>query len=99
MSLRLNFHQIPTSDTLRTECEDRVRALQEEFPETTRFEVTVAHNGTEHEAHVHLTGKDVELAAHARGHDVRTSLEEALEKARRQLRKHHDKQIFARRRI
>jgi ribosomal subunit interface protein len=98
MSLRLNFHQIPPSDTLRTECEDRVRALQEEFPETTRFEVTVAHNGTEHEAHVHLTGKDVEFAAHARGQDVRASLEEALEKARRQLRKHHDKQIFARRR-
>jgi ribosomal subunit interface protein len=98
MSLRLSFHRMPASDELRSECEERVRALQAEFPETTKFEVTLAHNGTEHETHVHLTGKDVELAAHARGHDVRVSLDEALEKARRQLRKHHDKQIFARRR-
>jgi ribosome-associated translation inhibitor RaiA len=54
--------------------------------------------GPEHETHVHINGKDLDVASRAKAIDLLGSVNDAFEKARRQLRKRHDKQIFSRRR-
>jgi len=98
MNFRIHFHDVPHSDEIKQECERLVDSLQQEFPETSKFEVSLNHTGEEHETHMHVTGKDLEVAAKANGRELRDSIAEAFERLRRQLRKHHDKQIFARRR-
>jgi ribosome-associated translation inhibitor RaiA len=98
MSFRIQFHDVPHSDAIRQECEDLASALLEEFPETSKCEVTVSHAGDEKELHLHVTGKDVDLAARAQARELRETVTEAFDRVRRQLRKHHDKQIFSRRR-
>jgi ribosomal subunit interface protein len=98
MSLRIHFRDVPHSDEIRRECEQWVDALGKEFPETSKYEVTVSHSKGEHETHVHVTGKDLELASVAQKRDLKDALTEGFERVRRQLRKHHDKKIYARRR-
>jgi ribosome-associated translation inhibitor RaiA len=98
MPFRIHFRDLPASETVRGDCEERSNGLREEFPGTSRCEVTVAHTADGHEVHVHVTGKDLEVDASARHHGVREAIVEAFERVRRQLRKHHDKQIFERRR-
>ncbi len=98
MNLRIHFHGIPHSDSIKDGCEELASSLKQEFPETSRFEVSLSQSGEEHETHVHVTGKDLEVASRANGRELRESIAEAFERVRRQLRKHHDKVIFSRRR-
>jgi ribosomal subunit interface protein len=98
MSLRVHFHDVPQSDDLRSEAERHVAALQQEFPATSKFEVSLSRDRAEHHTHVHLTGKEGEFAAHAANGDPRASLEAAFTRLRRQLRRHHDKRVLGRRR-
>ncbi len=98
MSFQIRFQDLPHSSDARSECETRVQGLQEQFPETTKYEITLRQNRTAHDVHVHVTGKDLELAASADHHGLREAIVEAFERLERQLRKRHDKQIFARRR-
>jgi ribosome-associated translation inhibitor RaiA len=98
VSFRIHFHDVPHSDKVRDECEDLATALREEFPETSKCEVAISHAGEEKELHLHVTGKDLDLAAHAQARELHEAMTEAFDRVRRQLRKHHDKQIFSRRR-
>jgi ribosomal subunit interface protein len=98
MSLRIHFQDTPHTERTKQECERWVGVLEDEFPEVSKFEVTLTHAGDEHDIHVHITGKDLSFAARAKDRDQHTAIEDAFEKLRRQLRRHHDKQIFARRR-
>ena len=98
MTIRLHFHDVPTSDFVRGECEQFAADLQQEFPEASKFEISMTHTGEEKELHLHITGRDLEVAAKAHGRDLRETLRDAFVRVRKQLRKHHDKQIFSRRR-
>ena len=98
MNLQLHLEDLENPDPIRDTCGTWATDLGSEFPETGRLEVTIRVVGSDHETHVHVTGKDLEIASRARDKDVMASLQEAFEKTRRQLRKHHDKQIFVRRR-
>ena len=98
MTLRVHFQDVPHSDQLRRECEACVEDLKQEFPETSKYEITLTHTGDTHEVHVHVTGKDLEVASSGQAETLAESVTNALEKTRRQLRKHHDKVIFGRRR-
>jgi ribosomal subunit interface protein len=99
MPFHIHFRDTPHSDHLRGECESWGDALRNEFPETTRVEVTVSHDGDAHEVHVHVTGRHVDLSSSAKNREtVFASAREAFDKLHAQLRKHHDKQIFQHRR-
>src|SRR5262245_59265923 len=98
MSLRVQFHDVEHSPDLHQECERLAADLKLEFPETLRFEVMLRNDADHYETHLHVTGKEIDMAAQASSHDLRETLGEAFERARKQLRKHHDKQIFAPRR-
>ena len=98
MSLQIHFHDVPHSDTVRSACERLAEGLSQEFPETSKYEVTLSHSKGDHEAHVNVTGRDIDVAAAAEKRDLAEAVTEGFERVRRQLRKHHDKQIFSRRR-
>ena len=99
MSFRLNFRDTAHSDLLQGECEGLAQTLRDEFPETTRVEVTVGHDRGEYEAHVHITGRDIDMAASAKSRDsLVVAARDAFTRAHAQLRKHHDKLIFKPRR-
>ena len=99
MPFRMNFRDTPHSETVQGECEGLAQSLRDEFPETTRVEVTVCHERDEFDAHVHVTGRDIDLAARAKNREsMVVAAREAFAKAHAQLRKHHEKVIFKARR-
>ena len=98
MSFRIQFQDVPHSDSLRDECEQLAAALEGEFPETEKFEVTISHARAGYKTHLHVVGKDVSVNATGHSRELSGTLAEAFDKAQRQLRRHHDKVIFTRRR-
>lgn len=98
MSIRVLFQDVPRSERIQRDCEALASDLRGEFPETRKIEVTLTHAGDLHETRVRVTGKDLDLAASSKGDRQSESVSDAFERARRRLRKHHDKQIFSRRR-
>ena len=99
MAFKINFHDTPHSEAVQGECEGLAQALRDEFPETTRVEVTVGHERDEYDAHVHVTGRNIDMAARAKNREsMVVAAREAFAKAHGQLRKHHEKLIFNARR-
>jgi ribosomal subunit interface protein len=97
--LNLHLKRVPDHDELKEHVEKRVAQLSEEFPEVTRFEITLSEDGVGFTAHGHVTGKSTEIAPHsAIAPEPRPALDQMFEKVERQLRRVHDKRIFAQRR-
>jgi ribosome-associated translation inhibitor RaiA len=77
----------------------RCEHLAEEFPETTRYEVTLQEQAGTIEAHAHVSGKKTSIAAHIENaENARQAGDIVLDKVERELRKDHDKRIFSPRR-
>ncbi len=97
-TVMIRFKDVDHDDELRSRLEDRCRALAQEFPETMRFELSLSPASPDVDAHVHVAGKETDFAAHATAADARLAGDRALDKLERELRRKHDKKIFARRR-
>ena len=97
-TLVVSFKDTDPSERVREDVETRCTRLAEEFPETTKFEVTVAPDGTGFTAHGHVTGRHTEVAGHAEGQHMGEAADRMLDKLERALRKVHDKKIFKNRR-
>ncbi len=97
-SVLISFKDIESSEKIRAEVEKRCEALGDEFPETTRFEVTLAPDGAGYTAHAHVTGNHTEVAAHAEAIKMGAAADKLMDNLAKQLRKVHDKKIFSRRR-
>ncbi len=93
MSFQIRFHDTPHSERVRQECEDLATELREEFQETYKVQMSLNRTGEDFEAHVHVTGKDIDIAATAQNRAMREAAVEAMDRARKQLRKHRDKRI------
>jgi ribosome-associated translation inhibitor RaiA len=94
MPFKMNFRDVPHSPQVQDECEGLAQGIRDEFPETSRVDVTLGQERGEYEVHVHVTGRDIDLAAHSKHRDsVAIAAREAFEHAHAQLRKHHDKLI------
>jgi ribosomal subunit interface protein len=94
----VHFKDVEIDETLREAVQGRCDHLAEEFREASRFELTIEGNGTGFAVHGHATGKNTDVATHAQADNVRMASDQVLEKIERQLRKLHDKRIFAQRR-
>jgi ribosome-associated translation inhibitor RaiA len=94
----ISFKDLETDEEVRERIETRCRALAEEFPETTRFEITASPDGAGHVTHARVSGRSTHLDAHASAIELSLSAEQALDKIHHQLRSVHDKRIFVRRR-
>ncbi len=96
-SVVVHFRDVEIDETVREGVQRRCDHLADEFHEVSRFELTIAENGAGVTVHGHATGKNTDVVTHADG-DVRVASDQVLDKIERQLRKVHDKRIFARRR-
>ncbi len=94
----VSFKDISTSERVRATVEDRCARLAEEFPETTKFEITLTPDGDGYSAHGHVTGRHTDVAGHADGSQLGEAADRMLDKLERALRKVHDKKIFKGRR-
>lgn len=92
------FKDLPADERVREAVEKRCTQLAEEFPEVTRFEISLAADGSGYAVHGHVTGKGHDLGAQAEASELAPAADRLLEKLARQLRKFHDKQIFTQRR-
>jgi ribosome-associated translation inhibitor RaiA len=99
MTNRIHFHDLPHSQQIKDEFEKLATGVREEFPEIKKLEVSLNRSNDDLETHVHVTGKDLDLASSAKSRELRESLSEAFERLRKQLRKRHDKVIYSRRRV
>jgi ribosomal subunit interface protein len=94
----MNFKDLPTDERVRDSIEARCRILTEEFQEVTRFEFTLSGEGNGFTAHGHVRGKSTDVATHAAANQLGAAADQLLDKVERQLRRAHDKRIFAQRR-
>ena len=94
----IHFRDEAIEEEMREALEQRCQHLADEFPELTHLEVTLTPDGVGHTASGHATGKSTEVATHAEGEEPRHAVDGLLHKMRQQLRRTHDKRIFARRR-
>ena len=97
-SVFLHFRDLEIDDVVRESVQRRCDHLADEFHEVNRFDLTIAENGNGFVVHGHATGKNTDVATHAEAEVVRTASDQVLDKIERQLRRVHDKRIFARRR-
>lgn len=97
-SVAIRFKDVERDEELNENLEASCAALAEEFPETTHFEVHLGLEAGEVSVHAHVSGRNTQFASHARASKAHTAAEAALEKLARELRRHHDKQIFSARR-
>jgi len=96
--IAVNFKDMPVDEELRGEVEERCRTLAGEFPEVTHVEVTLTPDGVGHSASGHVTGRSTQLATHASAAKPGHAADQLLDTLRQQLRRSHDKRVFARRR-
>jgi len=94
----ISFKDMEAVEEIREKLEKGCAALAEEFPETTRFELTIAPDGVGHTAHGHVTGRATEVAAHADAIAPAHAADRLLDLLERLLRKVHDKHRFKERR-
>lgn len=92
------FKDLEADERVRETIEKRCTQLAQEFPEVTRFEINLAEDGAGYAVHGHVTGKGRDVGAQADASELAPAADRLLEKLERQLRKSHDKQIFAQRR-
>ena len=85
-------------ERIRGHIEKRCRALAEEFHEVAQFELTLELAGAGYQVHGHATGKNTDVATQAEATDPGPAVDKVIEKIAKQLRRHHDKRIFTRRR-
>jgi ribosomal subunit interface protein len=94
----VHFKDVEVDEQVREAIQRRCDHFADEFHEVTRFELTVTDDGAGFAAHGHATGKSTDIATHAEAETPRTAVDRVLERIERQLRKVHDKRIFAPRR-
>jgi ribosome-associated translation inhibitor RaiA len=90
----ISFKDMPSNEELREVLAAGVQQLADEFPETTRFELTLAPDGAGHTAHAHVTGRRTEVAAHTEAIEIGAAAHRLLDTLERLLRKVHDKHLF-----
>ena len=96
--IAVHFKDMPVNDGVRVDVEDRCQALADGFPELTHVEVTLTPDGAGYKASGRVTGRATELATHAAAPEPGHAADRLLDTLRQQLRRSHDKRVFARRR-
>ncbi len=94
----VHFRDVERDDELQESLEKRCEHLAAEFPETRHYELSITPDNNEINVHAKVTGKGTSIASHAAAPEARQAAETALDRLERELRREHDKRIFAPRR-
>ena len=96
--VQVHFKGVEHDRELHELLEKRCQVLAEEFHETDCYEISLSNEANQISAHAKVTGKNTSVAAHADAPEERQAAEAALDRLERELRREHDKRIFAPRR-
>jgi ribosome-associated translation inhibitor RaiA len=94
----ISFHEVEADEELRGSIDRRCHVLADDFPETTRFEITLSPDGNGHTAHARVHARQLEIETQGDAIELGAAAEAALDKVARRLRREHDKRIDTRRR-
>jgi ribosome-associated translation inhibitor RaiA len=94
----VHFKDVDRDDELHDLLEKRCEHLAAEFPETSRYELSITPVNNDINVHARVSGKNTSIASHAAASQARQAAETALDRLERELRKDHDKRIFTPRR-
>lgn len=94
----VRFKDVECDEALREDIERKARQIAREFPETTRFEISLETDGAGFRIQAHVNGKSTEVATHADAPELRTAADQLFRRVKHQLRRVHDKRIFQHRR-
>ncbi len=97
-SVVIHFREVEQDEPLRELIEKKGEHLGNEFREVSKIEISLAKNGVGFIANGHVTGKGTDIATHAKASKLAPAVASVFDKVERQLRKLHDKRIFAQRR-
>ena len=97
-SVVIHFGEVEHDKSLRETIEKQCQRLAEEFREITKIEISLIANSAGFETHAHVTGKGIDIATQTAASELGPSADLVFDKAERQIRKIHDKRIFAQRR-
>jgi len=92
------FKDMETDERVKEVIDKRCEQLSAEFHELSRVEITLEETGKSYTVHAHVTGKNRDVGAQADASELLPATDRVLDKVERQLRKLHDKRIFAQRR-
>jgi ribosome-associated translation inhibitor RaiA len=99
VSVVIHWKNLDDDQEVQDHLRERCGHLASEFPETDRYELTLEGDAGGIEGHCHVTGKKTSVAARiSNGENPRQTGDQLLDKLERELRKDHDKRIFAPRR-
>lgn len=70
--------------------EDKTSKLKKYFQGKLHARWIITYENDEHEAHLHVTGNNLDYIGKARDHNILSSIEAAIEKVDRQLSKHKE---------
>ncbi len=97
-SVVIHVKEVEEDEPLREFIERKGEDLGNEFREVSKIEISLAPNGVGFVANGHVTGKRTDIATHAEASEPAPAVDSVFDKVERQLRKLHDKRIFAQRR-
>jgi len=94
----IHFRDCEQDEQVRETIERHSARLAQEFQEINHVEISLSSDGVGFTAHGHVTGKGTNVATHSSASELRPAADLVFDKVERQLRKLHDKRIFAQRR-
>ncbi len=97
-SLVIHFKEVEQDEPLRDSIHQKSQRLGSEFHEVSKIEISVAPNGVGFIVNGHVTGKGTDIATQVEASELTPAVDSVFDKVERQLRKLHDKRIFAQRR-
>ncbi len=97
-SLVIHFKEVEQDEPLRESIQQKSQQLGSEFHEVSKIEISVAPNGVGFIVNGHVTGKGTDIATQVEASELTPAVDSVFDKVERQLRKLHDKRIFAQRR-
>ncbi len=104
-SVVIHFKEVEQDEPLRESIQQKSQHLASEFHEVSKIEISVAPNGVGFIVNGvgfivngHVTGKGTDIATQVEASELTPAVDSVFDKVERQLRKLHDKRIFAQRR-
>jgi len=97
-SVVIHFREVEQDEPLREFIEKKGQHLGNSFNEVSKIEISLAPNGVGFIANGHVTGKGTDIATQVEASELTPAVDSVFEKVERQLRKLHDKRIYAQRR-
>lgn len=87
MNIKLNFHQVDASDSIKQTIHSKSEKLKKFFSGNFNMNWTCSMQNSQFKSHAHVSGKDMQIDAHSERDDLYKTIDDVVEKIQRQLEK------------